>query len=63
MPAWFHHACSSPDRNFAMVAAAKRDDELVAHFAPECGLLRKSKVMRVGRLTPTYQARTENSIW
>ena len=33
--------------HFAMMAAAQRDDELVAHFAPECVGLCESKVMRV----------------
>ena len=42
--------------HLAMMAAAQRDDEFVAHFSPKRTMLRKPKVMRIRRLTPTNQA-------
>ena len=38
-----------------MMAAAQRDDEFVAHLAPERTMLREPKVMRIRRLAPTNQ--------
>ena len=38
-----------------MMAAAQRDDEFVAHLAPERRMLCEPKVMRIRRLTPTNQ--------
>ena len=36
-----------------MMAAAQRDDEIVAHLAPERTMLRKPKVMHFRELAPT----------
>jgi len=41
--------------HFAMMAAAQRDDEFVTHFAAQCRVLRKPKVMRIRRPAPTSQ--------
>jgi hypothetical protein len=41
--------------HLAMMAAAQRDDEFVAHLAPERPMLREPKVMRIRRLAPTNQ--------
>ena len=41
--------------DLAMMAAAQRDDEFVAHLAPERTMLREPKVMRIRRLAPTNQ--------
>ena len=40
----------------AMMAAAQRDGEIVAHLAPKRTMLRKPNVMRIRRLAPTNQA-------
>jgi hypothetical protein len=37
------------------MAAAQRDDEFVADFAPERAMLCEPKVMRIRRLAPTNQ--------
>ena len=42
-------------RNFAVVAAAKRDGELVTRSAPECLLLREPKMVRIRRLATTFR--------
>ena len=41
--------------HFAMMAAAQRDDEFVAHLASERTVLCEPKVMRISRLAPTNQ--------
>lgn len=41
--------------DLTVMAAAQRDDEFVAHLAPERAMLRKPKVMSVRRLAPTNQ--------
>jgi hypothetical protein len=40
---WLHHHCDGPQ----VVAAAQRDDEFVAHLAPECAVLREAQVMGI----------------
>jgi hypothetical protein len=42
--------------NLAMVTAAKRDGEFVADFTPQGRRLREPQMMRVRRLSSTYQA-------
>jgi hypothetical protein len=42
---------------FAVMDAAERHCELVADLAPKRGWLGKPKMMRVGRLSPTHEAR------
>ena len=41
--------------DLAMMAAAQRDDEFVAHLAPQRGMLGKPKVMCIRRPAPTNQ--------
>src|SRR5262245_35359496 len=41
----------------SMVDSADRDDELVAHTAPECTRLCKCEVMRIRRHAAAYEAR------
>ena len=41
--------------HLAMMAAAQRDDEFVAHLAPERRMLREPKVMGIRRPAPTDQ--------
>ena len=43
--------------DFAMVHAAERHDELVAHLAAQRPGLREAQVMRVGRLAPAHDTR------
>jgi hypothetical protein len=42
----------------AMMTAAQRNGELVAHFAGESAVLREPKVMRIGRNPAAHEART-----
>ena len=42
--------------SLAMVAAAERDGELVAHLSCHRTHLRKAQVMRVARLSPAHEA-------
>ena len=58
IPALLHHEASSPDRcTVAMMAAAQRDDEFVAHLAPERRGLREPQVMGVRGPPAANQAR------
>src|SRR4029077_3976671 len=41
----------------SMVDSADRDDELVAHTAPECTRLCKGEMMRIRRHAATHEAR------
>ena len=42
---------------FSMVDSANRDNELVAHTAPECTRLCKGEVMRIGGYAAAHEAR------
>src|SRR5687768_12574543 len=42
--------------DFPVVGTAERDRELVAHPATQCSWLRRSKMMRIGRLSAADQA-------
>ena len=41
--------------HLAMVTAAQRDDELVAHLAPKRTMLREPKMMGIGRAAAAHQ--------
>ena len=41
----------------AMMKPAEWDSEFVTHFAPECALFSKPKVMRIGRAATARQTR------
>ena len=57
MPAACHHARSSPDPvNRAVMHAAERHRELIAHLAAERARLREAQMMRVGGLAAADQA-------
>src|SRR5215211_1884415 len=42
--------------NLAMMCAANRNSKFVAHLASKCAVLRKSKMVHIGRVAPTNQA-------
>jgi hypothetical protein len=50
-----HFVCTQVE--FAVMNAAERHGELVADLAPERGRLGEPKMMRIGRLSPTHEAR------
>ena len=53
-----HHAASSPERcSSRWWNSADRDDELVAHTAPECTRLCKGEMMRIRRHAAAHEAR------
>ena len=49
--------------NLTVMAAAKRDGELVADLPPQGAWLRKSKMMGIRRLSSADQARTPGDIF